>query len=132
MKTFTPTTIDENAALAWSRIKEHNGIPKHLKLSLDAYREEGKVPGEFLLACLKNDLRGALNNADLISREYLLQIRQYIYWKLPADSHTTPERVQAWTELGGMKGLLALRDENLDNPNDDEDEAHLYSEVVFE
>lgn len=76
-------------------VAEHP-IPSNIRAGLDRYVLERVPPGSFLLACLENDLKGAVGNADVWSMASLANIVLYIYNVLPMDSQGSPEKVRAW------------------------------------
>lgn len=56
---------------------QYAAIPAHMQESLSRWVEEGKVPGDFLQAVIRNDLRDAFGRADAGNLP-LLQI--YVQW----------------------------------------------------
>lgn len=58
-------------------------IPSHLMGAIDRYINLGISPGGFLSAVIQNDLFGAFNRADNLSKEHIEDIVTYIYNYLP-------------------------------------------------
>lgn len=82
-------------------------LPEHMRESAAAYVQEGRPPGSFLRAVLRNDLVAAFSNADDTNRQYMEQWAAWLYWDVPAPAWGSEEKVVAWIELGGLKGLWA-------------------------
>ena len=73
----------------------YNKVPVHYMLSgMQRYVEHGIVPGDFLLAVLRNDLRAAVNCADSNNIEALTDWVVFCYSELPANIWGSPERVK--------------------------------------
>jgi hypothetical protein len=71
-------------------------VQGHILQSLDDYAEKGWEPGGFLVACLCNDLMGAVARADDRNVRVLRDIALYIHNELPSPCHGSPEHVAAW------------------------------------
>ena len=71
-------------------------MPEHLEESLTLYAEHGVPTGDFLRACLANDLLEAAGRADGQNIHNLGVIAAYIYNELPRGSHGSREAVDAW------------------------------------
>ena len=77
---------------------------EHAKLAIDRYSENRIPPGDFLMAVLSNDLKGALQKADPESLENIKAIFGHIWNDLPQNiwgsheavkSHLTGEKTPA-------------------------------------
>lgn len=79
----------------------------HMVLSVSDYIEHGKEPGCFLQAVLKNDLRGAAENADTINRELLFHWVSSLYSHAPWKCWGSEAAYEAWVAKGGIKGGAA-------------------------
>lgn len=56
-----------------------------------------KIPtGSFLTAVLENNLMEALGKADLENRLTIWNICSFVHNEIPASSHGSPEKVEAW------------------------------------
>ena len=92
----------------WSR------IPYHLRRSLQAYAEQGRVPGRFLQGVLADRLRMTIESADPKSMRALYDIMDFIHRYLPLECYGTPERVADWEATGGLDGKT-IRDHLMRN-----------------
>lgn len=81
------------------------GIPHHMHLGLAMYKVIGLRPADFLLSALKNDLRGAAEQADDINFHLLGVYVSYFYNHLPSPAWGSPEKVEKWIgqHLGYME-----------------------------
>lgn len=48
-----------------------------------AYRDEGRPPGDFIRACLENNLMEAFKAADETNLEAMPHIVAWLYWEMP-------------------------------------------------
>lgn len=83
----------------WSR------IPYHLRHSLQAYAERGRIPGRFLTGVLADRLTLTVDAADPKSWRALPDILAFIHAYLPPESYGQPERLAHWEATGGLDGL---------------------------
>lgn len=81
-------------------------IPDHLRYSLRAYAERGRVPGPFLTAILMNDGHEMVTRAPKLSLAELRAIVAFCDAYLPRECFGRPEKVADWEYFGGMQGLL--------------------------
>ena len=58
-------------------VGEYSNIPKHMQESMIRYVEDKIAPGSFLSSVIRNDLFGAVNNAD---SENIGLIKVYVRW----------------------------------------------------
>lgn len=79
-------------------------VPHHLKEGLMRHVVEGGRVGQFLDACLCNDLLGAVNRGDPESLAGLKGIVQFLYNFAPSDCWGSPAKVAAWRTRGGAGG----------------------------
>ena len=70
---------------------------EHLK-PLREYIATGRLPGAFLQAVLKNDLRDAAARADLFNRRRLWDYVQFLYQEAPMHCWGSPELVMKYSE----------------------------------
>ena len=73
-------------------------VPESVKDGLNEYVKDRNISSSFLLACLENDLMGAVSRADFTNRGHLVDIMRYIYWELPSNCWGSKEKVAAWLE----------------------------------
>jgi len=66
------------------------------KEGIERYVEQGVPLGDFLLAVLSNDLKGAFGRADDENRRDLYEIVQWCYNEIPSDCWGSPEKVRQW------------------------------------
>jgi hypothetical protein len=80
-------------------------IPDHLRVSLKRYVNEGRVPGDFLVGILSNDLKMAVDssNGELFSQ--VPAITAFINLYLPEHCYGSDERVTFWEYMCGIQGL---------------------------
>ena len=88
-------------------------VPDHMIDALRRYAASHIEPGDFLLAVLRNDLRGAVMRADDINIGLIPAYVAYCYNELPGNCWGSPEAVRAW---------LARRDDSADD-----DSGQVYS-----
>lgn len=73
-----------------------DGVPAHLLPGLEAWRDDGVVPGDFLCAVLRNDLAGAFLRADEVSAASMQAIVWWCWNNLPASSWGGEDAMRAW------------------------------------
>ena len=73
-------------------------VPEHLREGLLRYLRDGILPGDFLTACLANDLMGAVMFADVESFAALHSIVAFLYNRALALSWGSPEAMTKWCE----------------------------------
>jgi hypothetical protein len=73
-------------------------IPEHMQEHLDAYVEEHRQVGGFLISVLTNDLVGAVKRADAENLLALPDYVKWLYWNAPSRCWGSPEKVKAWLE----------------------------------
>ena len=79
-------------------------VPEHLRDGLEAHCVSGRPVGQFLTACLSNDLLGAVSHGDDQSLAGLRGIMQILYNYAPPGSWGSAEKVAAWRARGGLNG----------------------------
>ena len=77
-------------------------ISSDVKEHLREYVEERRPKGAFLLACLSNDLMGAVGHADADNLAQLREIMQCIYCALPSKCGGDREKVDKWLHRIGV------------------------------
>jgi hypothetical protein len=90
--------IIELTPVALERI--HVLVPSHMHGGLIRYLECGIEPGHFLYAVLSNDLRRAVERADLTNLHRLADYVKFLYNYAPSSSWGSPERVSDWIRQG--------------------------------
>lgn len=71
-------------------------VRQDVKDSLSRWIDHGLEPGGFLMAVLRNDLKGALSRADSYNRASLYQIVQYCYAEIPSACWGSSDKVEQW------------------------------------
>jgi hypothetical protein len=79
-------------------------IPERMAPALDAWIREGKLPGEFLQAVLRNDLREAVGRADPGNLIALPAYIGFLYNESPAGCWGSPKNVKAWAARFVQRG----------------------------
>ena len=72
------------------------GIPQHMTGALYRYVEHGIGPGSFLTAVLCNDLKQAIQCADIKNIQCLKEWAQVMTWCVPAECQGSAELVKDW------------------------------------
>lgn len=73
-------------------------LPSHMRDAVWAYIENGYLPGEFLQAIIKNDLKEAVGRADYININALPAYVEFFFNYAPGECWGSPEKVAAWVE----------------------------------
>ncbi|HRR29658.1 MAG TPA: hypothetical protein P5270_09905 [Victivallales bacterium] len=63
---------------------------------LKLFIEHGIMPGSFLEAVLRNDLKEAMGRADVFNRRKVFEYVQWLYNKAPSDCWGSNDKVDAW------------------------------------
>lgn len=71
-------------------------IPADMAPSLEAWIQNGEMPGSFLSAVLCNDLLNAVGHADAVNLPALPAYVGYLYNEAPGPCWGSPEKVAAW------------------------------------
>lgn len=82
-------------------------IPDYMRGGMERWIENGVPAGSFMMAVLRNDLRGACEKADDVNQRMLFNYVQFLYSDAPSPCWGSPEKVNAWMEAGGLNGLNA-------------------------
>lgn len=77
-------------------------VPEGLRVGLLLYIDKGVIPGSFLTAVLKNDLRAACMHGDDANVRELLAIVRYLYQFAPSPCWGEPKCVAAWSKHRGL------------------------------
>lgn len=80
-------------------------IPERMMGGLRRYIERGVLPGDFLRAVLRNDLRAACERADDENLRNLPAYVSYLYNKAPSNCWGSPQKVSAWVDKMGLLDL---------------------------
>lgn len=80
---------------------EYECIPMYMREALERYLIDKKPPGDFLIAIITNDLRGAVNRADSTNAPLIPTYVRWLFNRAPGISHGSPQKMQDW--LAGDK-----------------------------
>lgn len=67
--------------------------------SLTHYINEGRHPGDFLMAVLENNLKESFGRADSHNQAHMIDIVRYLYNYCPSACWGSKENVQAWMDF---------------------------------
>jgi len=82
----------------------YSELPEGLQGGMKRYLEDGIRAGDFLTACLENDLVGAINRADATNLPHLQSIVKWMWNELPQGCWGSREKVASWH---GVTHILA-------------------------
>ena len=82
-------------------------IPARMGPALDRWVVNGQLPGEFLQAVLRNDLREAVGRADAENLAALPAYIGFLYNEAPGASWGSAEKVAAWAARFNKAGAAA-------------------------
>ena len=77
-------------------------VSADVKEYLREYAEERRPRGDFLTACLSNNLMNAVCRADANNLAQLREIMQYIYCELPSECWGNREKVDKWLKRSAV------------------------------
>jgi len=77
---------------------EYSAIPHYTRKALRDWVFEGRPPGGFLTAVLRNELSQAVAAADNENLRALVPICMFLYNRMPSPSWGSREKVEAWPE----------------------------------
>ena len=79
---------------------DYEELPLALQDGMQRYVEEGRLVGDFLTACLENDLHKAVSRADRTNLALLPKIVQWMHWNIPSGCWGSREKVAEWKGEG--------------------------------
>jgi hypothetical protein len=80
-------------------------IPHETRETIIEYVLTGRPVGSFVYAVLVNDLRGAVNRADLENQRALGEIVKFLYNHVPSPAWGSEIDYDFWHENKGIRGL---------------------------
>lgn len=80
------------------RAIDYTGLPEHIQGAMQRYVEHRLHPGSFLTAVLSNDFIGAVQRADDINKERLVDIATWVWQELPIACWGSEEKVSRWLD----------------------------------
>ncbi len=89
---------------------DYSRLPDNLREGMQRYIEEGVPTGDFLRACLSNDLMDAMGRASTKTFDYVHSVLMFLYndvpiWTRDGRPWGSKEAVKRWIEHKGLKGL---------------------------
>lgn len=76
----------------------YSSLPEGLQGGMKRYIEDGIRAGGFLMACLENDLAGAVGKADSNNSTHIQEIVRWIYNEAPSGCWGSVGKVHAWMD----------------------------------
>lgn len=103
------TVLDNNKMLEiadWQseHFKALLKIPSYMHFGIAAYVVLGQEPGDFLRSVLENDLLLAVQRADYLNRQHLLDYAKLLCCDLPMLCYGSNQLVRSWIASGGLQG----------------------------
>jgi hypothetical protein len=80
-------------------------LPAHCQRGLEAFILDGRIPGDFLSAVLRNDLKSAFWHADDTNEKRLREYVVFLYNHAPSACWGSAEAIGRWASNGGLNGL---------------------------
>jgi hypothetical protein len=77
---------------------EKCNVADNLRGGLVLYLERGILPGDFLTACLENNLSEAMGKASTRSWDYIYNVINFLYNYAPIACWGSQEKVDKWIE----------------------------------
>jgi hypothetical protein len=87
-------------------------IPARMAPDLQRWIERGELPGDFLQAVLRNDLREAVGRADAENLIALPAYIGYLYNEADPRCYGSPEKVKAWARIAVARGASEVQTAN--------------------
>lgn len=101
--------------MATNYIEGLERVPRYMHDAVLRYIEHGIRPGHFLTALFSNDLMETFGRADESNTAAMREWVRYVYNCAPVGCHGSPGRVAAWIERGGLRGLVAADEAEVDD-----------------
>ena len=80
----------------------YEALPENLRGGMQRYIEDGIAPGDFLVACLSNNLMGAFGRAGPPGGweigAYVEAVVRFLYNDAPHQCHGSPDKVRLWIQ----------------------------------
>jgi hypothetical protein len=77
-------------------------LPEHMQRGARAYIEDGRMPGGFMYAVLRNDFTDAVGRADSTNAAALDDWAKWLYNDIPSSAWGDEETVKEWMADGGL------------------------------
>lgn len=98
--------LSPSAIVEYAEVPGGFRIPDYMARPLSDYLLEGKPCGNFLSAVLRNDLRKAVQHADMENLRNLPAYMFFLFNRAPALSWGSDDNVDAWIKNDGLKGYV--------------------------
>lgn len=89
---------------------EKCNVAYNLRSGLIRYFVNGIIPGDFLKACLENNLKEALGVASTQHWDYIFNVVSFLYYHAPVNSWGSKEKVQEWSAM--VRRSLEVKNDN--------------------
>jgi len=80
-------------------------LPEHMRDAVERYVQHGIAGGSFLTAVLSNRLVQAYGRADEANTAAMQAWAGWLWNDAPGDCWGSPEKVEGWIAIGGLRGL---------------------------
>lgn len=80
---------------------DYSRAPRH-EDAIRQYVEDGRPPGHFLRAVLRDSLTDAIGHADSTNRDSIGEWVTFVYNELPQSCWGSRDAVEAWVGAGGL------------------------------
>jgi len=77
-------------------------LPEHIRAGVRRYVERGTIPGDFLQAVIKNQLKESFLLADRVNIDNMFDIVGFFYNEVPSGCWGSEEKMIKWNEKGGL------------------------------
>jgi len=84
---------------------DYSKLDERLRGGMQRWIERAILPGDYLCACLRNDLRSAFDKVDDSGPEDVKRTIRWLYWNAPYLCWGSPERIAVWEAVGGIKNV---------------------------
>ena len=81
---------------------DYSGLPEHIRDGVQRYVERGIIPGDFLQAVIKNQLKESFALADRVNIDNMFAIVGFFYNEVPFGCWGSEEKMIKWNEKGGL------------------------------
>jgi hypothetical protein len=102
--------------MTWHDNADWSAVPDYLRASLKRYVNEGRIPGDFLVGILSNELDKTVNSSDAARFAEVPAILAFIVLYVPMKEfcYGSGEKMARWEEVGGLYGLerMTAREEH--------------------
>lgn len=83
---------------------DYSLLPEHIQGGMKRYIERGIIPGDFLQAVIKNNLKESFFCADDVNAKRMRDIILFMHNEAPSQCWGDKAKLQAWARKGGLDG----------------------------